>query len=170
MVEWIDECGSDQACYEVGTGWSFVWAWNASWCMIMGVNFFIFAFGACFWWPRVLATLLNYILYFCHLAGVTLILVGVYNPFARVCQYNMATSTYKGEYRWEWTGATYKDDYTLLFIVGIAFSVSWFIQVFFCCMPLCMTPIESKWLVLEEQRQKALKDAIEAAKKKRLIN
>ena len=80
----------------------------------------------------------------------------------------MATSTYKGEYRWEWTGATYKDDYTLLFIVGIAFSVSWFIQVFFCCMPLCMTPIESKWLVLEEQRQKALKDAIEAAKKKKI--
>ena len=85
MIEWIDECGAHQECYEAGTGWSFVWAWNASWCIIMGFNFFFLAVGGFCWWPRLIASLFNIFLSCCHLSGAVFMLVGVYNPFSRVC-------------------------------------------------------------------------------------
>ena len=144
MIEWIDECGADQDCYEVGTGWSFIWAWNASWCIIAGFNFFFFAFGSCYWWPRFLGTLINIFLSCCQLSGAVFMLTGVYNPFSRVCQYNLATSTYDGDYKWNWTGSTFNDDFSLMLGMGVTLSVFWLIQVTICCLPLCLTPIEGK--------------------------
>ena len=74
MIDWVDECGADQKCYETGTGWSFVWAWNAASCIVMGCNFIVIAVGAFFWWPRLIGTMLNYLLCCCHLVGfVTMI-------------------------------------------------------------------------------------------------
>ena len=76
-LDWRDQCDDDQDCYEMGTGWSFVWAWNMAWSIILGLNFIVLAVGAFYWWPRYIGTLCNYVLCNCHLLGVILMFVGV---------------------------------------------------------------------------------------------
>ena len=168
MIEWIDECGSNQGCYEAGTGWSFIWAWNASWCIIMGFNFFFLSFGSCFWWPRLIATLINVFLSCFGLSGAIFMLAGVYNPFSRVCQFNLSTSTYNGNYAWNLAGTTYSDDFSFMLAFGVTLSVFWLIQITVCCLPLCLTPIDSKperscmsreYLVDKQRRVETIKRA-----------
>ena len=142
MNEWIEECRTDQECYETGTGWSFIWAWNGAWCILMSFNFILLAIGAFLWWPRLVGTLLNYLLCTCHLVGIITMFFGVYSPFPRVCQYNKASSTYDGGYKWTWDSATYEGDFGLMYGMSITMAINWCIQVCFCCLPLYMTPIE----------------------------
>lgn len=101
-LDWRDYCDNDQDCYEMGTGWSFVWAWNMAWCTMMFINFVLLTFGAYYWWPRFIGSIMNFALCNCHLVGVILMIVGVTNPYARMCQYNKATSTYDEKYWWHW--------------------------------------------------------------------
>ena len=125
----------------MGTGWSFIWAWNASWCIITACNFIALAVGAFFWWPRFIATLLNYFLCGFHLSGVIFMVAGANNTFAQICNYNLSTSTYEGNYKWSWEGVTYESDLGMMLGFGVALSFTWFLQVFFCCLPLYLTPI-----------------------------
>jgi len=103
-LEWIDECGLDQECYEKGTGWSFVWAWNAAWMIIMGLNFIVLAVGSHFWWPRFVGTIMNCCFGICHLVGIIFMIMGATSPFARICFYNKSTSSYKGDYEMNFEG------------------------------------------------------------------
>ena len=66
---------------------------------------------------------------------------GANNTFAQICNYNLSTSTYEGNYKWSWEGVTYESDLGMMLGFGVALSFTWFLQVFFCCLPLYLTPI-----------------------------
>ena len=67
--------------------------------------------------------------------------IGVTHPYARMCRYNKATSSYAEEYKWYWDRLTYEYDYFLMLYFSIGLSVLWCVQVCFCCLPCYQTPI-----------------------------
>lgn len=140
VADWIDACGTDQSCYEAGTGWSFIWAWNAAWCIIMAINFLVLTFGACFFWPRYIGTVCNWFLCICHLVGFIVMILGAAAPMGRICSYNKGTSTYDGDYKFVWDGMTYQGDHAVLVGLGIFMAILWCCQVFVCCAPCLLTP------------------------------
>ena len=140
-MDWRDYCDQDQDCYKHGTGWSFIWAWNMAWCIVMGLNFIVLTVGSCYWWPRFIGTICLYLLSSCHMAGWIFMIIGVTNPYARMCRYNKATSSYAEEYKWYWNRMTYENDYFLMTYFAIALSSLWCIQVCCCCIPCYRTPI-----------------------------
>ena len=153
-LDWRKYCDSDQDCYEMGTGWSFVWAWNMAWSIMLFINFVILTFGAYYWWPRFIGTVMNYALCPCHLAGVILMIVGVTNPYARMCQYNKATSTYDEKYWWHWDRQTYEDDYHFMLYGAMGMGVCWCIQVCLCCIPCYWTPTKEIIVPLKDEKEK----------------
>ena len=141
-LEWVDACGTEQACYEVGTGWSFVFAWNASWLIIMGFNFLTMMCGAFYWWPRFFGAVCNYFLCIMHLVGIIFTGVALGSPYGRICSYNKSINTYEGDYKWDWEGNTYDGDHGLLLATFVLMLIFWIIQVTCCCLPCCMTPVK----------------------------
>ena len=158
--EWAETCEMDRDCYKTGTGWSFVWAWNAAWCIIMAINFVVLAFGAFYFWPRLIGTVCNSCcLCCCHFIGLIFMLVGVGNPFARICQYNKATSTYAGDYKWDWEGRTYSGDFKFMFSCSIVMSFMWCIQITCCALPCFMTPIKPDKLKSDSKNSQQFQQA-----------
>lgn len=143
-TEWYEECGLDQECYEFGNGWSFVWAWVGAWWVIMGVNFLVMTFGAWFWWPRYIGCIMNCCLANCTLIGGIVSIVAVGRPYGRICSYNRSTSTYKGDYEWDFDGMTYEDEFGMLLGVGVLSFVFWFFQCCCCWIPCYTTPLKAK--------------------------
>ena len=112
-------CGQDIACYEVGTGWTFIWSYNAAWAIIMGANFILLTFGAYWFWPRYIGSILNCCFGIFHISGVSMMFAGVMNPAPQLCALNKSTVAYKGDYEWDYDGITYSNEYSILTIFAI---------------------------------------------------
>ena len=103
----LEFCGTDKNCWETGTGWTFVWSYNAAWAIIMGLNFILMTIGAFWFWPRFIGTWCNCCLGCCHISGISFMLAGATNPMGRICSYNKSTVEYKGDYEWDYDGMSY---------------------------------------------------------------
>jgi len=110
----------------------------------MGVNFLVMTFGTWFWWPRYIGCIMNCCLANCTLIGGIVSIVAVGRPYGRICSYNRSTSTYKGDYEWDFDGRTYEDEFGMILGVGVLSFVFWFIQCCCCWIPCYTTPLTSK--------------------------
>ena len=137
----FNDCGNDKACLAAGTGWSTVWAFNASIMFIQAVNFIVMAIGGFFWYPRLCGTLFNLVCAFtCHFASVILMFNRRLRPFGDLCSNNYVTSTYNGDNDWDEGGNTYEDDANLMILLAVFQFLFWLVQCFCCCLPLLCTP------------------------------
>ena len=98
LVDYADFCDGDKACYEKGTGWTEIWAYNAAIMFLQAVNFVVMAIGGFFWYPRLFGTVINFI---CaatfHLAAVILLFGGRLSPPGDICSYNISPNTYDSD-------------------------------------------------------------------------
>jgi hypothetical protein len=84
---------------------------------------------------------------------------------ADFCGSGLATSTYKGDYEWDWEGMTYKDERGLMQGCASAMLLFWFAQCCCCWCPLSCTPVKD-----ETKIQKPLSDFAKTTELKAIPN
>ena len=141
----------------MGTGWTFVWSYNAAWAIIMACNFVLMTIGAFWFWPRYIGTICNCCLGCCHISGIGFMLAGALNPYPRICSFNKSTAEYKGDYEWDYDGMTYQNEHSLMLGFAIVQLIFWTVQCCCCCLPLCTTPVKDEAHKAEKDGKKQLK-------------
>ena len=106
----------------------------------MAVNFIVLTIGAFWFWPRFIGTICNCFLSCCHGIGVGFLFAGALNPYPRICSYNKSTSSYEGDYEWNYEGMTYEREHGMMFFLGVLQFIIMCAQCCCCCLPLCCTP------------------------------
>ena len=82
--------------------------YNAITTLIMCGNFVLLTFGAFWFWPRLVGTLVNFFIGCCHCSAISMMMAGVMGPHGRICGYNLAPSTYLGDEKFDEDGMTYQ--------------------------------------------------------------
>ena len=85
----VDFCEGGKNCYELGTGWTAAWAFNASLMIIQGCNFILISIGGFWFWTRLVGTYLNVCFGCIHIAAISTAFSATLNPFGQICLLNI---------------------------------------------------------------------------------
>lgn len=90
---------------------------------------------------------------------------GVTSPISRACGMNKSTSTYKGDYEWDYSGTSYENEYFIMFAFAIVQTIFWTVQCYCCCIPLFTTPVKDKEYEAEKKEKKEAKKELKEQEK-----
>ena len=141
-----DGCGLDddgvinKDCYENGTGWTFIWFFNAITMIAQSLNFMLMTCGSWWFWPRVLGTFMSWVLGLASLFAVYLSFESYQRDYTDFCKYNIAVSEYDDNSKFESDGYTYKDDYDMIGVLMLGSLSCGLLQLLCCWVPCYMTP------------------------------
>ena len=113
-LQWCKESKSD--C-QTGSYWTQIYEMNAVCLMFCGTNFIFMVFGSYYFYPRLVGSLLNFILSGWHYLAVLVMLTRRFDAFGKLCRANIAPSTYTAEGEWS-DATTYRSDGDLLFALA----------------------------------------------------
>ena len=72
--------------------------------------------GTWYWWPRYIGTFLIYFLCLVNLVYQFFISDVKDSGYAQLCNINMSSAVYKGDYEWDYEGLNYEDEFGLVSI------------------------------------------------------
>ena len=152
-----DSKGKTTGACDKGTGWTAALGFNTVIMIIQAANLAFLSLGAWYWFPRMCGTMLNCCFGFIHLIAFSIALGVRFNALGVWCAANVSPIQYEGKVLGMpifSDSATYKSDGSILAAFGAIQVVFWFVQCFFCCLPLCCTPSAEGTVVIVHQAKK----------------
>ena len=118
-----------------------MWFLNAMSLIACAFNFLILTIGAYYFRFLIIGTLCNCCCSIFHGFVIYNLYLGMISPFGKLCKLNTSTSTYIGDYQWDYSGTTYYDEHTSILFMGIIQACLFTCQCFCCWIPCYTTPL-----------------------------
>jgi len=152
-----DSKGQTTGACDKGTGWTAAMGFNTVIMIIQAANLAFLSLGAWWWFPRMCGTMLNCCYSIIHLVAFAIALGVRFNALGVWCAANVSPIQYEGRIMGIpvfTDSATYKSDGNILAALGAVQVVFWFVQCFFCWLPLCCTPSSEGTVVVVQHQKK----------------